>query len=347
MIRVSPTAGSLMPLWKLQDVTLNGTPRPRLRDVTVRLDQGVTAIVGYSGAGKSSLLSVLAGMEQPDKGVIETNFRGQPPAENGEQSLLKSGVPLFWAPETGGLWPHMTVREHLTAVSGSASSDPQLAALRLSTDKLLSEFDLTDRQHALPGQLSQGEQSRLAVTRALAASADVLLLDEPLTHVDPARRPNYWDMIRRYVGQQGTSLVFTTHEPEIVLREAQTVICLDEGQLAYHGSVARLYDDPPDERAASFLGPVNWFSEQDSGRWLSGGAANPRNSSLSLRPECVEVTAAEDSSIEVVASHFCGSYAETQLRCTDGEGRTVIHRPASATLKAGQRVKIEVRREVE
>ncbi|MEZ6061208.1 MAG: ATP-binding cassette domain-containing protein [Planctomycetaceae bacterium] len=344
-----------MPIWTLQNLTLHGTDRPRLYDVSVRINEGVTALVGYSGAGKSSLLSILAGMERPDAGTIETGDR----TATGEQRSAETfppdspnaeppehALPLFWAPETGGLWPHLTARQHLEAVHpASPGAEPgsdrgqSLVAVADSIDNLLAEFDLTDRQQAFPEQLSQGEQSRLSIVRALAARAAVLLFDEPLAHVDPAGRPKYWDAIRRHLTESRMSLVFATHEPDTVLREAREVICLNEGQVVYQGSVAQLYDSPPNENAASFLGPVNWFEAGESSVWLN------QREQRSLRPERIALVNDDCSPIEVVASHFCGACAETQLRHPEQGDRTVFHRPASADLQAGRHVRIELRGE--
>jgi len=88
-------------LWELQRVSL-GT---RLRDVTLTIEPGVTAVLGQSGAGKTSLLNLLVGFEPVDDGQIATGFT------RGEHAL-----PLFWAPQDGGLWPHLTARQHLEAV---------------------------------------------------------------------------------------------------------------------------------------------------------------------------------------------------------------------------------------
>ena len=82
-------------LWKLENVTLLGQNRPRLDGISLKIVHGVTAVVGPSGAGKTSLLDLLTEFEKPDRGNIATNL------EQGEQRL-----PLYWVPQTDGLWPH-------------------------------------------------------------------------------------------------------------------------------------------------------------------------------------------------------------------------------------------------
>ena len=89
----------------------------------------------------------------------------------------------------------------------------------IRADELLAAFGLTEVSDKYPGQLSQGEASRLSVVRALASQAKVLVMDEPLVHVDQAHWPQYWDFIRASCASHSISLVFSTHSPELVLRE--------------------------------------------------------------------------------------------------------------------------------
>lgn len=310
------------PLWNIDSVVLKGSPRDRLAEVTCSIDSGVTAILGGSGAGKTSLLNLLAGMETPDSGFVQQRFKA-----------VADDLPLYWAPQTGGLWPHLTVHQHLTEVGKDADS----------ADKWLTEFDLTGRRSAFPGELSQGERARLSIARALAIPACVLLFDEPLVHVDGERKTAGWRIIRQTIRETGTHLVLTTHEPDVVLREADSVICLAEGRLAWNGPVQDLYYNPANEIVGRFLGPLNWFDTQDQSRWLSPKDCG--DDSLCVRPEQLQlVTGDEDASCEVVRSHFSGSHAETVLRRSDSdELRTIIHRPAAA-LRTGEPVTLRISR---
>src|ERR1043166_6290778 len=92
-------------LWKLERVFLQGDYRPRLRDVTLEIRPGVTAVIGQSGAGKTSLLNLLVGFEKPDRGSISPIHR-----------FADSPIPVFWTPQDDGLWPHLSVSEHLETV---------------------------------------------------------------------------------------------------------------------------------------------------------------------------------------------------------------------------------------
>jgi ABC-type multidrug transport system ATPase subunit/sugar lactone lactonase YvrE len=311
------------PVWKLNQVTLSGRPRPRLADVSLEIGPGLTAVLGHSGAGKTSLLNLLVGFERPDSGTI---------SESIERSSDR--LPLYWCPPGDGLWPHLAAAQHVLAVLPPGSNS------QTKTAELLAAFNLADKTGSYPDQLSQGECSRLTLVRAVASDARVLVLDEPLVHVDPAGSRKFWEPLRRYCGEESrTAVVFSTHSPEVVLREAQQVICLSEGRAVYSGSVQQLYYDPPNADLAWCLGPANWIGEGDIRTWLAGHTAGRR----CYRPEEVAAQPATDSPLVVKSTSFSGSVAELELLDErTGNTQRVFHRPAGNLLAAGQRVVLHV-----
>ncbi len=178
---------------------------------------GVTATAGDSGAGKSSLLNLLVGFERPDAGRVVCHC-----------SAAAGQLGVYWLPPGDGLWGHLTVRQHLETVRPSAA-DPVLI------DQLLTRFDLQNLHRAWPDDLSQGERARLAMARALASQAKVLVLDEPLVHTSLLRQPAYWQIVRDWCSQTDISLVFASHDLKLIAREADWLLVLDEGRLAYSG----------------------------------------------------------------------------------------------------------------
>ncbi|MBC7966599.1 MAG: ATP-binding cassette domain-containing protein, partial [Fuerstia sp.] len=306
-----------------QGVSTPRLPGARLNSITLQIPCGATAVVGLSGAGKTSLLNVLAG--------FETGFTGELKSSPPEGTAHR--LPLYWVPQNGGLWPHLSAEQHLEIVglvaehSGGGqmlqpatkdSATSKLAPNQRSsvesgrfskrTDEILQLFDLTHRRQALPAELSQGERSRLALARALATRASVLLLDEPLSHVDPVRKPTYWNIVRRTVAEENISMIFTSHEPETVLRHAEHVICLHEGAVAFEGSVRTLYDDPPNAMLGAFLGPLNWFRADEAAAFL---ARHEVGMDVAVRPERLQIQFAAESGIELVSTPFIGMYAES------------------------------------
>jgi iron(III) transport system ATP-binding protein len=212
-------------LWTLKQVTLRGSPRSRLDSISLEIAAGVTAIVGESGAGKSSLLGLLAGLDRPDSGQVTCHIQ-----------LGGDRLPLFWLPPGNGLWSPLTVREHLQLV---APAEKRTAA---QIESRLCSFDLLELAGVRPDELSQGEQARLAVARALASEAQVLLLDEPLVHTSITKNETYWRVVRETCRQLKTSLVIATHDLSAIRREADRVVILDQGRVVYDGDL-RAGDD--------------------------------------------------------------------------------------------------------
>ena len=308
-------------LWKLTDVTLAGdSGRPRLGGVSIEICEGTTAVLGPSGAGKTSLLNLLVGYESPDSGTITKIVE-----EKDEVSEKRDfALPLFWVPQRGGLWPHLTALDHLRAVAPGESADELRA--------LLQELDIDSRADARPDELSEGERSRLSVARALAADAAVLVMDEPLVNVDPARAGRYWDVVRERASKRGASLVFATHSPGTVMREAERAACVKAGRVIYAGDVETLYFRPETEELARCLGDANWLSPGDARAWLGRDEAGPR----CFRPEHIKVRPDEDGPLVVRSSRFQGSVAEVELeRAGTGERRRFFHRPAQDAMVDG------------
>lgn len=298
-------------LFTLEHATL-GTASdrpPRLRKVSLTVPRGTTAVLGASGAGKSSLLNLLAGFEKPSSGKVHGDTR------------------VAWVPQGDGLWPDCSAREHLTECGASGDE----------AERLLAAFDIGHCAKSRPAKLSHGERNRLAVARALAMSPRTLVFDEPLAHVDSARTGKYWRVIREHIARTGASFIFATHSPEVALAEAEHAICLREGAAVFSGKIAELYERPESEELANFLGPANWITPDDARTWL--GETWP--AARCVRPERMMITPSEHGTATVCMPRFCGAFAETELRASDGTARTFFHRPAFSPTP-GARVMITI-----
>ena len=321
-------------LWTLDTVSLSGRGLPRLDGISLEIPEGVTAVLGQSGVGKTSLLNLLVGIERPTSGKVHFHA-----------TASKGRLPLFWVPPQHGLWPHLTVQEHLTTVS------PQHATKKdCDQQELLAKFDLQELADAKPGSLSLGEKSRLNVARSLASHANVIVMDEPLSHVDSSRSGSYWQAVREHCQTHGTSIVLATHSPEVVLREATNVICLNHGRMVYSGDVTTLYERPPSRELAELLGPCNWLASDAANQWLKQPIAQTSleqfetTKSPCIRPECLEVHSDSESPLRIEDSRFAGSSAEIAVYDErSGVTQNFICRPQGTTrFKRGDRVTLRV-----
>lgn len=333
-------------LWRLQNVSLSGGAQSRLTGVSLEVLQASTAVIGYSGAGKTSLLNILVGYEAGHKGQLDqfsawTGLDGQPLRGCGEGRLSGWPLPVYWVPQAGGLWPHLTVRDHLLVVQ-AGGRDRRRHEIRASSakraDEILARLDLNHRADARPGELSQGEQSRLSVARGVMSGACVLLMDEPLSHVDPVRKPGYWDVLCEYAERAGTTLIFSCHEAEILLRHAERVIGLRGGGVWYTGTVRELYECPPEADLGRFAGRLNWFS---AGEREELGLSRGGDSEGASRPEWIDVESVSEGlvGVEVLRTRVCGGMSETDVRVGSGELR-ILHRSPRMELRQGMRIVI-------
>ncbi len=356
------------PLWTLEAVTLAGHARPRLQDVSLQIPRGVTAILGASGAGKTSLLNLLVGFEQPTTGRVHA------PAARDD------ALPVFWGPPDLGLWPHLTVARHLQAVlprGGEALAEPssvhddslrQAHAVRrnprppavskkspcddnLKSDvtslpsvdisDLLERFDLAPVASAYPATLSLGERSRVCVARAVASGAQTLVLDEPLAHVNGTLQARCWRALADAAHTPHRSLVFSTHQPEIALREADWCILLASGRVLAADSPRGLYDTPATREIAELMGDGTWLSAEEWASWF-GDAAPGARAGICVRPERLLLEQRADAAIVVESATFVGSREDISLRHeSTGATHRFAHRPRQATLQAGMRVALQ------
>ncbi len=308
--------------WELRDVRLDGDRQPRLWVDHLEIGDGHTAILGPSGAGKTSLLNLLVAYEHTDLGQVHCH-------------IPRSGtrLPLFWVPSDGGLWPQASVAEHLRSVLPPESSPDR-------TGILLEMFDLVERTDARPAELSAGESSRLSTARGLAAGARVLVADEPLVHVDPARLACYWSEMIEDCHRENTSLIFSTHAPEQALRHADRVIGLCEGRMIADGNTQELYRTPPSREAAECLGPVNWFTAEQALAWELA----TEETEFGIRPRDLLVIPDESGPVEIVSSREVGATRETRLRLLSNQApRTVTHLADTPAPVEHQRIRLKRR----
>ncbi len=106
-------------------------------------------------------------------------------------------------------------------------------------------------------------------------------MDEPFAHVDPGRVDQYWRTLRNHLQSNQSSLVFSSHSPQVVMREASHVLCLDQGRIVWEGDPQTLYDSPPSQSLALMLGPANWIEKSE----VIAGIREQGTNSRCLRPE--------------------------------------------------------------
>ncbi len=214
---------------------------------------GVTALFGPSGAGKSTVIAMIAGLVRPTTGRITLNDRvlfdsdarvHVPPHQRRIAVVFQEDL----------LFPHLTVKQNL--VYGMWFNKDRSASLP-EVIELLNLEPLLERE---PLTLSGGEKQRVSLGRALLSSPELLLMDEPLSNLDPRRRSEILPYLERLRDQKNIPMVYVSHTVEEVVRLADQVVVLDHGQTIADGAVESVLNN-------SDLWPI--FGEQDAGSILA------------------------------------------------------------------------------
>ena len=202
-----------------------------LRDVSAEVPSGVvTAVIGPSGSGKSSLLRLIAGVDRPNGGTIIVDGHEIGQASGHERRRLRRDVVayVFQRPSANFL-ADLTVREHLRLAAGKEPRDEQLMAI-------LEALEIDHRAEHLPSELSGGEQQRAAFAQALATGARVVVADEPTAELDSASGAYILERLRA-LAREGVTFVIATHDRDVIAAAGHAVY-LD------HGRVSRATHDP-------------------------------------------------------------------------------------------------------
>jgi sulfate transport system ATP-binding protein len=219
-----------------------------LDDVSVSLPTGqLTALLGPSGGGKSTLLRIIAGLESADTGSVAiegTDATKLPPQKR----------------NVGFVFQHYAVFKHMTVAKNVAfgleirkTPKPEV---RRKVEELLDLVHLSQFGHRLPSQLSGGQRQRMALARALAVEPSVLLLDEPFGALDAKVRKELRDWLRRLHDEVHVTTVFVTHDQEEAMEVSDEIVVINEGRVEQVGTPDQLYDEPANDFVMGFLGDV-------------------------------------------------------------------------------------------
>ncbi len=219
-----------------------------LDDVSVDLPTGqLTALLGPSGGGKSTLLRIIAGLEDADSGTvtIEGNEATHLPPQKRNVGFVFQHYAAF---------KHMSVAKNV-AFGLEIRKRPKDEVTR-RVEELLELVHLSQFAHRLPAQLSGGQRQRMALARALAVEPTVLLLDEPFGALDAKVRKELREWLRRLHDEVHVTTVFVTHDQEEALEVADEIVVINDGRIEQVGTPDQLYDEPASDFVMSFLGPV-------------------------------------------------------------------------------------------
>jgi sulfate transport system ATP-binding protein len=313
---------------------------PVLDDVSFDVAEGESLVLlGASGSGKTTILRIIAGLEQPDTGRVILHGK-----DVTELPARERGVGVIF--QSYALFPRMTVEKNI-AYGLKIRRRPRKER-RETVKQLIELVQLEKHRKKYPWQLSGGQQQRVAIARTLAYKPQVLLFDEPFGALDAQTRVHLRREIRALLKQVKVPSIFITHDQEEALELGDRIAVLNEGHLEQVGTPDEVYNHPATEYVATFLGAANLLlgvvtsgsveigtarlpAEKETRRFRDGQSVK-----LVFRPEdvCLSPDAKLPESCRRLANgvieevSFVGSYERLNVRLD------LAHRPQTGELAA-------------
>ncbi|MBV8141549.1 MAG: amino acid ABC transporter ATP-binding protein [Verrucomicrobia bacterium] len=223
-----------------------------LKDVRLDLDQVHTlAFIGPSGGGKSTLLRIIAGLENPDKGTLSLDDRE---IVFNEKALMAHRRTVGTVFQAFNLFPHLTALQNITLPLEKVHHHSPVEARQVA-ETILERFGLSEHGHKTPAQLSGGQRQRVAIARAISIKPKLLLFDEPTSALDPEMTAEVLEVIEE-LRAEGRDLVLVTHQMGFAHRVADQIALLSCGQIIEWGPPKQVLDHPQSETARQFLAKI-------------------------------------------------------------------------------------------
>ena len=289
-----------------------------LQDFNLTFEKGkFTTLLGASGCGKTTILRLIAGLEDLDQGQILCDGKDisrLPPQQRGVGIVFQSYA----------LFPHLTVGENVAfglKMQESPSSD-----IAEKVSQALKMVELEGFEHRRIEQLSGGQQQRVALARALVIAPQILLFDEPLSNLDTHLRRTMREMIRHLQQKLGITVLYVTHDQTEAFAVSDAVVVINQGNVEQIGSPNALYHHPTSRFTANFMGEASFFpvSVKNGNYVLAENALSIKsdvppqegNYVLGIRPEgmLLALTGESAERCEVQSAISMGSYWEIQVR---------------------------------
>lgn len=309
-----------MTLLELRDVSKAILQQPVLEDINFSVPEGQQlCIAGVTGSGKSSLLKMIAGLMQPDRGQIF--FKGE--RVRGPEEKLIAGHPGIAC-----LSQHFELRnnyrvEELLEYANQLDAD--------AFDQIIRTCRIDHLLQRRTDQLSGGEKQRIATARLLVADPSLLILDEPYSNLDMAHRQIMKEMIRDISNRHGITCILVSHDPADTLSWADRMIVLGKGRIVQDDTPERIYRFPANSYVAGLLGP---FYEIDPDKAIASGllpTGYQGKGPLIVRPE--QLTYSEESpGLPVIVREL--RFAGATYEITASEGPSIYRFPARTFLPA-------------
>jgi multiple sugar transport system ATP-binding protein len=236
-------------VWKIYEQ--RGKAVEAVRDLTLDCADGeFLAIVGPSGCGKSSTMRMIAGLEAISRGTIAIGERVVNDVKPADRNIAM----VF---ENYALYPHLTVRDNIVLSLQVRGIKP--AEIQTRLDRAVATLDIGDILKRKPRQLSGGQKQRVAIARAIVRNPTVLIMDEPISHIDARLRSKVRAELKHLLRELNATTIYVTHNQAEALSMADRIAVMSDGELQQVGTAEAIYERPANLFVADFVGepPMN------------------------------------------------------------------------------------------
>jgi len=287
-------------------LTVNFGDRTVIDDLSFNLKEGeIASLLGPSGCGKTTLLRAIAGLLQPREGTIRF----------GSQLVGVSTVVLpphkrrtGYVPQQGALFPHLNVAKNIAF--GLDKKELSTQEINATVSEMLSLIGMSGYENQMPTELSGGQQTRVALARALAVKPRMVLLDEPFSALDAELRNELRSEVVALLRKQGTTAILVTHDREEALVSSDKVVLMRDGKIAQYGTPEEVYESPVSPSVAVSTGDALILeaeqSDNGSTRYAISSLESESKSAIAsngyvvIRPE--EISVSKNSSLGVAGT---------------------------------------------
>jgi ABC-type Fe3+/spermidine/putrescine transport system ATPase subunit len=283
---------------QVQNITFGYTDQPIIHNISFTINQGENiAVLGESGCGKSTLLKLIYGLYDTDEGQIFWNQI----EVLGPRVNLVPGMPFMkYLAQDFDLMPYISVAENV----GKYLSNVNLKQKEARIQELLEIVEMTEYAHVQPRFLSGGQQQRVAIARVLALEPEVLLLDEPFSHIDNFRKNALRRNLFAYLKTKKVTCLVATHDSTDALSYSDETIVLYDGKILDKGSSHEIYTNPASKYVASLFGEVNELKLSQ----LSTLRIDEEDETILLYPHQLKASANGLLHVHVRKAYFRGSH---------------------------------------
>ncbi|MBM6498426.1 ABC transporter ATP-binding protein [Flavobacterium macrobrachii] len=304
----------------VQNITFSYNKFSILEDLSFSLEKGKTmAVIGESGCGKSTLLKLIYGLYDLNEGQI---FWNKNEVLGPKYHLIPGMDYMKYLAQDFDLMPYITVAENVGKYLSNIYKDKK----NQRVSELLEIVEMTEFATVKAQFLSGGQMQRVALARVLALEPEVLLLDEPFSHIDNFRKNSLRRKLFAYLKEKQITTIIATHDSTDVLSFADEVLVMKNGKIIEKGSANYLYENPKNKYIASLFGDVNEI-EIDGKLQL-------------VYPHQLEIVEQSTVEVEVLQSFFRGNHFLVEATFQ----KNILYFESHSSLEKGAKVFLQVKK---